>query len=396
MTDRTATAHAAADGLANLKNRPGLPVLLGFDGFVDSIIDVVDKRRSADDYDTIATIADFGRRVSDAAGKSSNFELVTKLRKLGGNGPIMANAMAAAGLGVTYIGCVGKAAVDPVFEQFTQRAEVHSLADPGYTDALEFHDGKLMLGKYDHVAGLGADDLDRAVGAETFRQLVERSALLGMINWVMMPGSETIWRKLIDDVLPRVSPTVNGKPRRIFIDLCDPAKRTDEDLKRALGLITEMGTHAGVIFGMNLSEADHVCRILGHEPPDDIGEHIQDTAAIIREKLAVTAAVIHPRQGAAAALRSAAGGSTPAGSTGRSCSSRSCPPVRATTSTPASASACSPSCPSSRRYASAPRRAASTCETPAAPSSPSSSTSAANCPRPRGDERASAARAIGA
>jgi sugar/nucleoside kinase (ribokinase family) len=307
MTDRTATAHAAADGLANLKNRPGLPVLLGFDGFVDSIIDVVDKRRSADDYDTIATLADFGQRISDAAGKSSNFELVTKLRKLGGNGPIMANAMAAAKLGVTYIGCVGKAAVDPVFEEFTQRAEVHSLADPGYTDALEFHDGKLMLGKYDHVASLGAEDLDRAIGAETFRQLVERSALLGMINWVMMPGSETIWRKLIDDVLPHVSPTVNGKPRRIFIDLCDPAKRTDEDLKRALGLITEMGTHAEVIFGMNLSEADHVCRILGHKPPADIGKHIQDTAAVIREKLAVTAAVIHPRQGAAAALRTVAG-----------------------------------------------------------------------------------------
>lgn len=307
MTDRTAIAHTAADGLAELKNRPGLPVLLGFDGFVDSIIDVVDKRRTADDYDAIATIADFGQRISDAAGKSSNFELVTKLRKLGGNGPIMANAMAAAKLGVTYIGCVGKAAVDPVFEEFTQRAEVHSLADPGYTDALEFHDGKLMLGKYDHVASLGAEDVDRVIGAETFRQLVERSALLGMINWVMMPGSETIWRKLIEDVLPHVSPTVEGKPRRIFIDLCDPAKRTDEDLKRALGLITEMNQHAEVIFGMNLSEADHVCRIVGHKPPDDIGEHIQDTAAVIREKLAIAAAVIHPRQGAAAALRTAGG-----------------------------------------------------------------------------------------
>lgn len=307
MTDRSATAHAAADGLAELKNRPGLPVLLGFDGFVDSIIDVVDKRRSADEYDAIATIADFGQRISDAAGKSSNFELVTKLRKLGGNGPIMANAMAAAKLGVTYIGCVGKSSVDPVFEDFTQRAEVHSLADPGYTDALEFHDGKLMLGKYDHVATLGAEDVDDAIGAERFRQLVERSALLGMINWVMMPGSETIWRKLIDEVLPNVSPTVEGKPRRIFIDLCDPAKRTDEDLKRALGLITEMNAHARVIFGMNLSEADHVCRILGHKPPDDIGKHIQDTAAVVREKLDIAAAVIHPRQGAAAAIRSASG-----------------------------------------------------------------------------------------
>ena len=303
MPDRAELAHAAADGLAALRDRPAIPVLLGFDGFVDSIIDVVDKRRTADDYDAVATLADFGGRIADAAGKSSNFELVTKLRKLGGNGPIMANAMATAKLGVTYIGCVGKPHVDPVFEDFARAAEVHALADPGYTDALEFHDGKLMLGKYDHVAALGADDVDQAVGAETFQRLVERSALIGMINWVMMPATETIWRKLIDDVLPRVSPTVKGKPRRIFIDLCDPAKRTDEDLRRALELLTRMSRHAEVIFGMNLAEADHVCRVLGHEPPGDIGRHIRDTAEAIREKLDLAAAVIHPRQGAAAAMR---------------------------------------------------------------------------------------------
>ena len=303
MPDRADLARQAADGLAALRSKPAVPVLLGFDGFVDSIIDVVDKRRSADDYTAIATIADFGQRISGAAGKSSNFELVTKLRKLGGNGPIMANAMAAARLGVTYVGCVGRPAIDGVFQELADRAEVHALADPGYTDALEFHDGKLMMGKYDHVAALGVEAIDDVVGSEAFSDLVARSALIGMINWVMMPATESIWQRLIDDILPNLPREIDGHPRRVFIDLCDPAKRTDDDLKRALDLIARLDQHAEVVFGMNLSEADHVSRLLGHQPPDNLGEHLQDTAAAIREKLGIAAAVVHPRQGAAAAIR---------------------------------------------------------------------------------------------
>ena len=68
-------------------------------------------------------------------------------RKLGGNGPIMANALACLGLHVTYLGCLGYPEIDPVFRDFATRATVRSIAEAGHTDALEFDDGKLMLGK---------------------------------------------------------------------------------------------------------------------------------------------------------------------------------------------------------------------------------------------------------
>src|SRR5690349_16513283 len=126
----------------------GRRATIGLDGFVDEIIAVVDKRHSLEAYDEIDTIATLGKKVSAAAGKSANFELVVKRMKLGGNGPIMANALAAAGVGVTYVGAVGHPTIHPVFSEMAEKAHVISLGEPGHTDALEFADGKLMLGKY--------------------------------------------------------------------------------------------------------------------------------------------------------------------------------------------------------------------------------------------------------
>src|ERR1044071_4074060 len=125
-----------------------LTAFVGLDGFVDEILHVVDTRMDAQTYERVPAIARLAERIAEAAGKSTNIELVNQLTKLGGNGPIMANALASFGLKVTYLGNLGYPHLHPVFEEFATRAEVHSIAEPGHTDALEFEDGKIMLGKH--------------------------------------------------------------------------------------------------------------------------------------------------------------------------------------------------------------------------------------------------------
>jgi len=122
MNDRATGAHLAAAGLRSFADqRPRHPVMIGFDGFVDSIIAVVDKRYDAVRYDPVATIEQLGKKILGAAGQSSNYEMVVTLEKLGGNGPIMANAMAQLGLPVTYVGSLGYPAVHPVFQDLAAR-----------------------------------------------------------------------------------------------------------------------------------------------------------------------------------------------------------------------------------------------------------------------------------
>ena len=71
-----------------------MTAFVGLDGFVDEILHVVDKRESAERYTRLPTIQQFSERLAAAAGRSTNVELVSQLIKLGGNGPIMANALA--------------------------------------------------------------------------------------------------------------------------------------------------------------------------------------------------------------------------------------------------------------------------------------------------------------
>ncbi|MDQ7052542.1 MAG: hypothetical protein Q9P14_06495 [candidate division KSB1 bacterium] len=101
-----------------------LPALMGFDGFVDEIVRLVDKKQNRDQYTFIPTISAFAERLSRAAGKSANVEMRVDTIKLGGNGPIMANAMLQFGLRVTYIGNLGYPDLHPVFRDFASRARV--------------------------------------------------------------------------------------------------------------------------------------------------------------------------------------------------------------------------------------------------------------------------------
>lgn len=297
MTDRAQIAKQASQGLiAFAKHLKSTPVLLGFDGFVDSIISVVDKRHNLKRYDPVATIEQFGKKITAAAGMSSNYEMVVQLEKLGGNGPIMANAMIAIGLPVTYIGAVGVPTIHPVFAPMAAKAKVISIANPGLTDALEFEDGKLMLGKYGWLGDVQWKSLEKAIGKDKLTQLIGAAKFLGMVNWTMMPG--------VSDVLAHLTtalPKISKQRKTIFIDLADPEKRTLDDLRDVLKIGGKLQKAADVMLGLNLKEATQVAAVLGIEAGQDPEAGIQTLAVAIREKLGVQTVVIHPRKSAAAA-----------------------------------------------------------------------------------------------
>ena len=282
---------AAAPGLGSIR------ALIGLDGFVDEIIAVVDKRLDLKRYEPMKTISVLGQKILQAAGQSSNYELLVTQTKLGGNGPIMANALASAGLGVTYIGCLGYPGLHPVFAEFAKRAKVYSIAEPGHTDALEFEDGKLMLGKHQSLGDINWDNLVGRVGKERMVELVSGAKLIGMVNWTMLPFMSDIWSRIQSEILPKCA---KGE-RTMFVDLADPEKRTHEDIAAALKILSGFQASVDVILGLNLKESSEVAEVLGIDVAGDAEGAIEQTARAIREKLGVGCVVIHPRKGAAAA-----------------------------------------------------------------------------------------------
>jgi sugar/nucleoside kinase (ribokinase family) len=316
---RSETARSAAAGLhAFADRRASTPAIIGFDGFVDSIITVVEKRHDATRFDAVPTIARLGEKISAAAGKSSNYELVTRLQKLGGNGPIMANAMTRLGLPVTYLGALGYPALHPVFTDFARTANVISFANPGLTDALEFDDGKLMLGKLQPLNEVTWDRLVQAAGLPALTALLEKSRFIAAVNWTMLPHLSEIFNRLSTDLLPKLSHapggisggSSGGARRRVFVDLADPEKRTRSDLQRALELVAAFEKHCDTTLGVNHKEALQVVAALGLSLKGEQSDDITLLAAIMRAELSINTVVVHDRRSAAASCHTEAGSIT--------------------------------------------------------------------------------------
>jgi sugar/nucleoside kinase (ribokinase family) len=286
--------NVALPKLASLK------AAIGLDGFVDEIIAVVDKRQDFANFDAIKTIGALGQKIVSASGRSSNYELIVKQMKLGGNGPIMANALASSGMTVTYIGAVGFPMLHPVFEEMSRRATVIRIAEPGHTDALEFEDGKLMFGKYTSMNDVNWQNIEQRVGTEKFFSIINESQLIAFVNWTMLPHMGQLWDKMIE----MKAPSRKKQPSTFFCDLADPEKRTHSDIADALKQLSKFQAQVDVVLGLNLKESVEIAEVLHLPIPQNPEASIETLATEIRQKLDLSCVVVHPRGGAAAATAS--------------------------------------------------------------------------------------------
>lgn len=269
---------------------PSLSVFAGLDGFVDDIIHVVDKRENAEQFIRLQTLSALGQRISAAAGKSTNIELVPQKTKLGGNGPIYANALATFGTQVTYLGALGYPTLHPVFQTFAARADVHSIAEPGYTDALEFDDGKLMLGKSAHLRDVNWQNITERYGRKTFVDKFSSTSLVAFVNWTMLPAMSRIW----ESIQAEVCPSLQGPRRLLFFDLADPERRQPADIREALDLIARFQTHFDVILGLNEKESHEIAKVLGLPLPDGSPQALADLTRRIQAQVPIKTLVVHP------------------------------------------------------------------------------------------------------
>ncbi len=303
MSASQKAAELRAQTLAAMRSRHNTMtspnVLVGFDGFVDEIIRLVDKRDTPKDFTLIGEINTFAQRVAQASGQSTNMEMIVQQTKLGGNGPIFANALAAFGMPVTYIGMLGYPTIHPVFKDFAQRAHVISVAEPGHTDALEFNDGKLMMGKHESLHTFTWELLIERVGAEKFLAAFQHATLLGLVNWTMYAHMSDIWKHLIHNICPKL---VASPRKMIFFDLADPEKRFADDILEALNLLTQFQKYFAVILGINEKESYELANVLQIKVEDNSPASLQNLAQAIRTRLQLECVVIHPRSFAVAAI----------------------------------------------------------------------------------------------
>ena len=228
-------------------------VVSGFDGFIDRIFRVVETRQDSENYTTYRNISGFADRIRAAAGLSADIELILQEERLGGNAPIMANALSGYGICTTCIGTMGYPDVNSLFNIMQDSCNILSIGEPAVTQAFEFNDGKLMFADLSPFNGLDWDRLKSLIDFDLLSSLFCNSDLIALTNWSLIQGMSDIWEGLSQELLgqrPEGSPNT-----KVFFDLADPSKRTTEDIMKVLDIISGFSGHSEVTLGLNENEA---------------------------------------------------------------------------------------------------------------------------------------------
>lgn len=224
-------------------------VTTGVDGFVDSICKAVRKR----DYSETSyynTIHEFADRLTLASGKSCQVELEVQLVKMGGNGPILSNALAKLGIDSFCIGSMGFPEFHPLFNTLNRRCTPISLLSPGKSDAIEFNDGKLIFSDLSTFSQYDWAYIKRTAGLEKLRATILESDLIALVDWANVTHAEDIWEGILEDI---IKPS-GRRDFLFFFDLCDPSKKSAQHIDDILDIISSFSFYGKVTLGMNENE----------------------------------------------------------------------------------------------------------------------------------------------
>ena len=271
---------------------------VGWDGFVDKIISPVQERFGlGNHFVPFKTLSDFGEKIQQSSASNLNIELYTKTEKMGGNGPLLANALAHLGLYVDYIGALGTP-IHPVFQNFVKKVHATTLGTFGESQALEFQDGKLILGNTQALDDITYEHIISHIPEASLLEIYDKADLICFQNWTMTMHLTDILQK----ILMRIWGNLSYNEHRIcFFDLADPAKRSKSDVKTLLELLPKFKSKSKVFLGLNRSEALYMAQWMPHyfnKKPDISTQYLQE----LRKMLNIDGVIVHCRDGAWASI----------------------------------------------------------------------------------------------
>jgi len=273
--------------LKNGKTRTTDTAMVGFDGYVDYIQKVV-KSVDSTTRSYFGDITQLADHISAAAGKSAQFELRTQTIKMGGNAPIMSQALASLSIKNSCVGMLGTPDVHSVFKSMDANCTHISLGSPATTNALEFEDGKLILSEVSAFDELDWEHIVRVKEDERVLACMQDSKLIAMVDWSNLPKCSILWKDVYE-----ILKAHQWTDKLFFFDLCDPSKKSHAAIQDILDIISSFSTIGRTVLGLNENEALKVHKVLFA----DSSSHDMNMTEVAKDlfaKLSIDNVLIHP------------------------------------------------------------------------------------------------------
>lgn len=294
---------AAVLGSANVS------VLLGIDGMIDEVWEVLESRRGPSEYTKMARLMEFGSAITERGTGGLAKERLLKRRSSGGFVCNTGRATATLGAATTMLGMFGSEGIDSVFDEFHGLSTLVSLGEPVRIQILEFQDGKIMMPALDELLNLTWQGVVERLGAERLRALCDVD-VMGMGYWSNLYDFEHIMTSLSTDYLQ------NGRTKRVFHDFANLNKRSPQALEEALSVLGRLNGALPQTLSLNEHEGGILARQLGISYPDPVNTPESEgavlrAAAEIQRRTGLDEVLIHTLYFAAGATASEGSASVP-------------------------------------------------------------------------------------
>lgn len=268
----------------------GKRLVVGFDGFVDSITKPILRTAAggapAEFYPDIASL---GRALQQQGGKSCSIELEMQEKRPGGNAPLLASGAAALGMQVACIGMLGEGEPLAHFREKLS-ATLYAYAAPGESIALEFSDGKVFLAPGVALSKPAWQLIQEATEGKA-AGIIAGADALAIVNWSELSFAQDLWQDVLEHAL---LPAEADKERTALFDLCDCTRRSTAEIEAVLRLMGRYSARRTTLLSLNQNEAAVVAaRLL----PGGEGMAFGTAAEGLREAYNIDEVLVHAREG---------------------------------------------------------------------------------------------------
>lgn len=260
----------------------------GFDGFIDRIQKVVRKKHSVKG-EYFISVGEFADHLKMLAGKSGQVELITVKTKMGGNAPIFSNALARLTVPTTCLGAMGFPEAHPVFEVMHPSCQKISASQPGISNAFEFNDGKLIFSELDALTTYNWNQIEKNCSLDKINLAVQGTQLFALLDWVNLPHATSIWQLFHEKIIKRMG----RKDNYFMFDLCDPSKKSGQEIDEVIDLISDFSLYGNVTLGLNENETNKIWMALTGRAETEVPS-LEIAARFIYQAMNINTLLIHP------------------------------------------------------------------------------------------------------
>ncbi len=263
--------------------------LMGYDGFIDTFIRFVNP----------SSMAEFGPKVTKAAGIATSAEVIRQGEKYGGNGPLMTvalNKLFSGNITLNYVGALGYPNINNIFKEAFGNINMYSFDNPATTDCFEFSDGKLLASDMSNCATVTWDNMLNIIGEDALRKLVKSSHFTAALNWSRIIHATELWTNMATMYAQEHA----GQKMLFYMDLAEIDIRSSEDRALLAPMFTNISNVCHSVISLNLKEAWQIADIYGGNFYDKREAlNVAECANYIRKNSGIAEVIIHPNDGAA-------------------------------------------------------------------------------------------------